>query len=608
MLSNTVAATRLPSICKFTLLFCSNNKYIPCGAHKLFTEICERNVFQVFDSLSKGFVLNDLFAKKSYHRERENLFVSGTSKHGNAYEGLENFCRMIASGKKPAKFILCSALNSCTKSLNWHLGLQIHACIIQNGYEENLYLSSALVDFYAKHDALVNARTVFDGLKSHDQVSWTSFISGFSQNGHGREAVLLFKEMLCTQIRPNCFTYVSVISACTGLQATLEQVLLLHTHVIVLGLQNNNFVVSSLIDCYSKYGRIDQAVLLFDATTDRDNIILNSMISGYSHNLCSEEALKLFMEMKSAGLSSTSHTLTSLLNACGSLTALRQGRQVHSIVIKMGSDGNVFVASALIDMYSKCGSINEAWLVFYQTSQKNSVLWTSMIMGYARSGKGSDALRLFEHLVTEEGFIPDHICYTAVLTACNHAGYLDRGIKYFNQMKMKYGLVPQIDQYASLIDLYARNGHLRKAKELMEEMPYDPNFVMWSSFLSSCRVYGEVELGKEAADQLFNMKSSNAAPYVTMANLYAEAGLWDNVATIWRSMKQKGIRKSAGWSWVEVDNRVNIFSAGDASNPQSQDIYAELENLNLEMMAVGCMPKGTNDLETIDDECLGTDG
>ncbi|KOM44415.1 hypothetical protein LR48_Vigan05g202000 [Vigna angularis] len=219
----------------------------------------------------------------------------------------------------------------------------------------------------------------------------------------------------------------------------------------------------------------------------------------------------------------------------------------------MGSERNVFVASALIDMYSKGGDIDEAQRVLDQTSEKNNVLWTSMIMGYAQCGRSSEALELFDCLLTKQELVPDHICFTAVLTACNHAGLLDKGVEYFNKMTTNYGLSPDIDQYACLIDLYARKGNLSKARDLMQKMPYDPNYVIWSSFLSSCKIYGNVELGREAADQLIKMEPSNAAPYLTLAHVYARKGLWNEAAEVRRLMQQRTMRKRVGWSWVEVD-------------------------------------------------------
>ncbi|RHN76224.1 putative tetratricopeptide-like helical domain-containing protein [Medicago truncatula] len=214
----------------------------------------------------------------------------------------------------------------------------------------------------------------------------------------------------------------------------------------------------------------------------------------------------------------------------------------------MGSERNVYVASALIDMYSKGGDIDEAQCVLDQTSKKNTVLWTSMIMGYAQCGRGLDALELFDYLLTKKELIPDHVCFTAFLTACNHAGFINKGEEYFNKMITKYGLSPDIDIYACLIDLYARNGNLRKATDLMEEMPYDPNCIIWSSFLSACKIYGDVELGREAANQLIKMEPCNAAPYLTLAHIYTTKGLWNKASEVRSLMQQRVKRKPAGWS------------------------------------------------------------
>ncbi|KAK7405456.1 hypothetical protein VNO78_06764 [Psophocarpus tetragonolobus] len=522
--------------------------------------------------------------QKFFSKTYKSNYFSNHSKSVSTYGALESLSVMNGSMTMPTKFFLCTTLNSCAKSLNWHLGIQIHAYMIRSGYEDNLFLSSALVDFYAKCFAIVDARKVFSGMKIHDQVSWTSLITGFSINGQGRDAFLLFKEMLYTQIKPNCFTFASVISACVGKTGALEHCSSLHAQVIKRGFDTNNFVISSLIDCYANWEQIDNAVLLFEESTGKDTVVYNSMISGYSQNLYSEDALRLFVEMMKKKLNPTDHTLCIILNTCSSCAMLLQGRQVHSLAIKMGSERNVFVASALIDMYSKGGDIDEAQCVLDQTSKKNNVLWTSMIMGYSQCGRGSEALELFDCLLAKQELIPDHICFTAVLTACNHAGFLDKGVEYFNKMITIYGLSPDIDQYACLIDLYARNGNLNKARDLIEEMPYDPNYVIWSSFLSSCKIYGDVELGREAADQLIKMEPSNTTPYITLAHIYARKGLWNDVAEVRRLMQQRRRRKLVGWSWVEDLFKSVVLLADNAIKvvcqivcPHCGDLWVSLE-------------------------------
>ncbi|OVA06807.1 Pentatricopeptide repeat [Macleaya cordata] len=561
------------------------------AAHELFDKSPQRDEIHRFssfcdinssfqNSLCSGFVNYD------NDQQGNESTISELAKQGHFQEALKSFHSLHDLGIKPTKFTFCTVLNSCSKLLDLCLGLQIHARIIQIGYEDNLFINSALVGLYSKCDMMVDARNVFYRMRNHDQVSWTSIITGFAQNGHGKEALVLFKEMLETSIRPDCFTFTSVISACTQSEAALEEAALLHVHVIKLGFEQNSSVISSLVDCYSKCGKIDRAISVFNSTLEKDTILVNTMIAGYSQNLLGEEALRLFTKMRKDGLCPTDYTFGSVLNACGSLTILQQGRQIHSLLTKTGSDRNVFVASSLIDMYSKCGTIDEARKIFDQTIQRNNVLWTSMITGYAQSGRGEDALELFENLV-REGLKPDRICFTAVLTACNHGGFLDKGIEYLNKMKTYFGLVPELDQFACMVDLYGRNGHLRKARELMEEMPFEPNAVIWTSFLGSCRVHREVELGREAAKQLLKLEPNSPAPYVTLANIYADAGMWEEVKEVRKMMKEKGMRKSGGWSWVEIEQKFHVFSVNDTSHPQMQEIYAELYKLYFEMREAG---------------------
>ncbi|KAF5190904.1 Pentatricopeptide repeat-containing protein [Thalictrum thalictroides] len=408
--------------------------------------------------------------------------------------------------------------------------------------------------------------------------------------------------MLFTTITPNCFTFATLITACTHSQQAAS----LHAHVVQLGCHSNNYVLSSLLDSYSKCGKLDQAILIYNQTLHRDVILLNSMIAAFSQNLRGEDAFQLFVQMRTAGQCPTDHTYSTILNSCATLTALQQGRQVHSLTTKIGSDRNVFVASSLVDMYSKCGNIDEARRIFDQLphSRRNSILWTSMITAYAHCGRGADGLDLFEQLVNQQGMAPDNICFTAVLTACNHAGLVDGATKYFDKMEMEYGLTPQLDQYACMVDLYGKSGQLIKAKQILEEMPFEPNAVMWSSFLGSCRVYAQVDLGREAANHLFKMDPYNPAPYVTMANIYADAGMWQQVLQMRKLMRENGVKKTAGWSWIEVENGVHVFSVSDTSHPRLQDIYVELNKLTLEMMEAGYLHVMKYVAEDNTNECI----
>ena len=279
--------------------------------------------------------------------------------------------------------------------------------------------------------------------------------------------------------------------------------------------------------------------------------VYNSMIACYCQNFYVENAIRLYLQMRNWVINATDTTMTSILHAARMVSNVQFGRQVHGLIIKLGFLTNLFVLSSLIEVYSKNGFINEARYVFDQTIERNNVLWTSMVSGYARNGKAVEALELFDQMMAA-GFVPDHVCFTAVLSACNHAGFLDRGVEHFNKMIKYYDLSPTLDEYACLIDLYARQGHLSKAVQVMDDMPFKPNCVIMSAVLNSCKTYGAVELGREVFDRLLSLQPHNSAACLTMAHLYAEAGLWDEAANIRNIMKPKGEEKGAAWSWVDL--------------------------------------------------------
>ncbi|XP_011628778.2 pentatricopeptide repeat-containing protein At2g13600-like [Amborella trichopoda] len=494
---------------------------------------------------------------------------------------LLSFFQNNSFGIKHTKYTLCTVLNSCSKLLNLPLGLQLHTQIVKLGHKENLFLSSALLDLYSKCGFMAMAESVFYTMKEHDEVSWTSIIAGCSQNGRGQEALELFIEMVKEDIKPNSFTFASVINACTGLSA-LDQGTQIHVHVIKIGIESNNFIAASLIDMYAKFGDMGRAKILFETSIQSDIVMYTSMITGYSQNLQCQEALKLFLDMQNEGMGCSKFTFASLLNSCGSLAAMEQGIQIHSLIIKNGFDSNVFVATSLNDMYAKCGCIDEARKAFDDSRERNSFLWSAMIMGYAQNGHGTEGLKLFEEMVGR-GFKPDHVCFIGVLTACNHGGFLDKGEYYFNSMKDKYGLAPKLDHYACMVDLYGRTGHLKMANDLIDEMPLKPNSVMLSSLLGACKVHGDVELGKQVADKLFEMEPNSLAAHVTLVGIYAKAGLWEEVAKVRRLMRESGVRRRTGCSWIEVGKRMHAFVANDRAHPFSLEIYEVLDYLSLDM-------------------------
>jgi pentatricopeptide repeat protein len=240
-------------------------------------------------------------------------------------------------------------------------------------------------------------------------------------------------------------------------------------------------------------------------------------------------------------------------------------------------------------MYSKCGSIEDAFQTFDVMSERNVISWNAMIAGCAQHGCGKEALKLFAQM-PQAGIEPDHISFVSALSACSHSGLVDEGLQLFDSMCRDYCIAPREVHYACMIDLLGRAGRLDEARDFMKTIPFAPDAYVWGALLGACRLYGNIDLGKHAAECLFQLEPHNAAKYVLLSNIYAAAGRWDDVAKVRKIMKDRGVQKQPGCSWIEVKNKVHTFMVEDKSHPQTEEIYSTLEELARQMEAAGYVP------------------
>lgn len=206
---------------------------------------------------------------------------------------------------------------------------------------------------------------------------------------------------------------------------------------------------------------------------------------------------------------------------------------------------------------------------------------------------------LFEQM-QQEGLKPNDITFIGVLYACCHAGLVAEGCQYFDSMSKDHGIAPRLEHYACIIDLLGRSGHLDKAGELIKQMPFEPDALIWQIFLGACRIHGNVELGKHAAEYLLESQPQNASTYVLLSNIYAEARRWDDVKKLRKIMKDKNVKKDPGCSWIEVKRRVHSFVVEDKAHPQNEEIYAKLEELHRQMLDAGYVPDTSFVLQDVD--------
>eukprot|EP01018_Ginkgo_biloba_P028281 Gb_00409 [translate_table: standard] len=622
--------------------------YAKCGslvdARHMFNKMLIRNLFS-WNTIIAGYAKcgNMEDAQKLFETMPErnevswNSMIAGYSQHGNGEEALKIFWEMQRKGVKVNNFAYASIVRACASLMALEQGKQIHADIVKNGLYSDVYLGSALVDMYAKCGSIEDARLVFDEMPERNVVSWNGMIAGYDQNGGSDEALKLFHKMRMEDLRPDQFTFATIVSACANLSA-LEQGKQVHAHVIRVNYVSDIFLENALIDMYAKCEKIEDARQVFDKMPARDvvswtamiagyakcasikeahhlfdempgrNVVSwNAIIAGYAQNGHSEDALKLFRQMKQKNVLPTHYTFGNVLSACAGLATLELGKQVHAHIIKAGfqfksgTDSDVFVGNSLVDMYAKCGSVDNACQAFNNILERDRVSWNAMIVGYAQNGHGKEALELFQQML-QSGIMPDHITFIGVLSACSHAGLVDEGHHYFDSMTRDHCITPLSDHYACMIDLLGRAGHLDKAENFINNMPFKPDAIMWGALLGACRIHGDVELGRWAAEHIFELDPQNSGPYVLLSNIYVEAGMWGDADKVRKMMKDRGVQKKPGCSWIEVNNRLHIFTVEDTSHPQTEEIYASLERLAGQMKEAGYVPNTKYVLRDVGDD------
>lgn len=468
---------------------------------------------------------------------------------------------------------------------------QIHAHIQKIGFLSDSFVCNGLVSVYAKgFNRLVSARKVFDEIPDKMLVScWTNLITGFAQSGHSEEVLQLFQVMVRQNLLPQSDTMVSVLSACSSLEMPkIEKWVNVFSELVGDGVSTretcHDSVNTVLVYLFGKWGRIEKSRENFDriSTSGKSSVVpWNAMINAYVQSGCPVEGLNLFRMMVEEETTRPNHiTMVSVLSACAQIGDLSFGSWVHGYLISLGHrhtiGSNQILATSLIDMYSKCGNLDKAKKVFEHTVSKDVVLFNAMIMGLAVYGKGEDALRLF-YKIPEFGLQPNAGTFLGALSACSHSGLLVRGRQIFRELTLSTTLT--LEHCACYIDLLARVGCIEEAIEVVTSMPFKPNNFVWGALLGGCLLHSRVELAQEVSRRLVEVDPDNSAGYVMLANALASDNQWSDVSELRLEMKEKGVKKQPGSSWIIVDGAVHEFLVGCLSHPEIEGIYHTLAGL-----------------------------
>ncbi|KAF5474441.1 hypothetical protein F2P56_006340 [Juglans regia] len=527
-----------------------------------------------------------------------NAVIAGCVLHGNHDWALKLFVKMRRSETRPNMFTLSSALKACAGMGLEELGRQLHSRLIKMDTESDLFVGVGLIDMYSKCHMMGEARMVFNLMPNEDLIAYNAVISGHSHNGEDMEAVSLFAEMHKEGIGFNQTTLCTVLKSTASLEA-INVSRQLHALSLKFGFHSDIYVINSILDAYGKCSRLDDATRTFEECPIGDLVAFTSMITAYSQYGQGEEALKLYLQMHDRGIKPDPFVCSSLLNACANLSAYEQGKQIHVHALKFGFMSDVFAGNSIVNMYAKCGSIDDADRAFSEIPERGIVSWSAMIGGLAQHGHGKQALQLFNQMLKDD-VSPNHITLVSVLCACNHAGLVSEAREYFDSMRELFGIEPMQEHYACMIDLLGRAGKLDEAMELVNTMPFQANASIWGALLGAARIHKNVHLGRHAAEMLLTLEPEKSGTHVLLANIYASAGMWENVAKVRRLMKDSMVKKEPGMSWIEVKDKVYTFIVGDRSHSRSKEIYAKLDELADLMNKAGYVPMVEIDLHDLE--------
>ncbi|CAL5091474.1 unnamed protein product [Urochloa decumbens] len=402
---------------------------------------------------------------------------------------------------------------------------------------------------------------------------------------------------------PDTHTYPPLLQACARL-LSLRDGERIHAEVAKNGLATLVFVKNSLVHLYGACGLFESAHRVFDEIPlrERNPVSWNSMLNGFAANGRPNEVLTVFREMMDVDFAPDGFTMVSVLTACAEIGALALGRRVHAYLAKIGLVDNSHVGNALIDLYAKCGSVDDARRFFEEMGTEQTVVsWTSLIVGLAVNGFGKQALELFG-VMERKKLVPTEITMVGVLYACSHCGLVDDGFMYFDRMKEEYGITPRIEHLGCMVDLLGRAGKVEEAYDYIVNMPLEPNAVVWRTLLGACAMHKKLELGEAAWARLVELDPGHSGDYVLLSNLYAAVGRWADVHVLRKTMAKDGVRKNPGRSLVELRNSVYEFVMGDRSHPESEQIYKMLAEIAERLRREGYIPRTSNVLADIEEE------
>ncbi|ESQ51348.1 hypothetical protein EUTSA_v10016383mg [Eutrema salsugineum] len=579
-----------------------------------------------------------------------NTMLTSYSHLGLVQESISIFTGLRFSDAKPDDYSFTAILSICASLRDVGFGRQVQSLVINSGYGSSLPVNNSLIDMYGKCSDTLSANKVFRDMfdDSRNEVTWCSLlfaymnaqqfesaldvfvempkrvafawnimISGHAQCGKVESCLTLFKEMMESEFEPDCYTLSSLMNAC-GDASNLVCGRMVHAVMVKNGWDSaaeaRNSALSfyakvgcrddamrelesievmsqvswnSVIDACMRIGETEKAAELFRLAPEKNIVTWTSMFAGYGRNGDGERALRLFVEMMKHGVSSDHFAYGAVLHACSGLALLGHGKMIHGCLIHHGFQGYAYAGNALVNLYAKCGDINEASRAFGEIANRDLVSWNTMLFAFGVHGLADEALKLYEKMIAS-GTKPDKVTFIGLLITCSHSGLVKEGCTIFESMVKEFGIPLEVDHVTCMIDMFGRSGRIAEAKDLatsyyslITDASGDKS--SWEALLGACSTHWHTELGGEVGRVLKIAEPSEEMSFVLLSNLYCSSGRWEEAEGVRREMVKRGVKKTPGCSWIEVGNQVSAFVVGDYSHTHIEEVFEILNCIQCDM-------------------------
>ncbi|WVY96585.1 hypothetical protein V8G54_028736 [Vigna mungo] len=525
-----------------------------------------------------------------------NYMILEYGKAGLGDKTFQIFVDMLQSGLKPSNYTFTNLISSCDFSGGLYVGKQLHGLAVNYGFMCETSVRNAMITMYGQHGMVEEAKRVFAELDDRSLISWSALLSVFVKNGHANKAFEFFLNMIQIGVSLDSGCFSTVLDGCSEWN-NLKFGVQIHGLTVKLGHVSDVNSGTALVDLYAKCGSLKSARAIFDRLRNKTIASFNAILVGYLNSKVrddEEDPMVFFSKLRFSGVKPDGVTFSRLFCLSANQACLVTGKSLHAYAIKVGLEDDTAVGNAVITMYAKCGTVQDAYQIF-SSLNRDCVTWNAIISAYALHGEGNNVLLLFEEM-KEQGFAPDGITILSVLQACSYSGLWETGLYLFNEIQSKYGITPVIEHYSCVIDLLGRARNLPKAIDIINRSPFPDSVLLWRTFVNACKLCGDLQLGIWASRKLLDLAPHDASSYILISNMYAEGGMFEEAAKVRTAMNDLKLTKETGSSWIEIDNEVHYFIASDKEHPQSREIYASLDLLKDEL----CWTCGNrNNLELI---------